>query len=294
MSKFSVDSGARSNRGRDLTRAIGGILVMSGRISEADAQRVRQLSTETGLRFGDAAVQLNLITQEDIEFALARQFNYPILSHGRNGEVSDDVVAAYDPHSHKVEELRSVRSHLLIGWLNRAPRNVLAIVSPQRGEGRSWLAANLATVFAQAGERTLLIDADLRNPQQHKFFNLNNDVGLSELMTGRAGKDIARRIQPQLRLFVAPAGRTPPNPQELISRPVFDMVLERFSKQFDLVIIDTPAAAETADAQVLAARAGSAVMVTRIHHTRRSALKTSMSSLVRAGVNVVGSILNEH
>ena len=279
---------------RDRTRAIGSILIDAGRLREDDIPEIQALAGRTGLRFGDAAVELNLITREDIEFALARQFRYPVLTHGADGNVADEVVAAYNPHCGIVEEIRTVRSRLALGWLNGASRNILAIISPERREGRSWFAANLATVFAHAGERTLLIDADMRNPRQHQLFNLNNSVGLSALLTGRAGREIARRVHPELRLFVAPAGFLPPNPQELIAGPVFDIVLNRFADQFDLVVLDTPAATDTADAEVLAARAGAAVMLTRRNRTRHAPLLAAMDGLTRSGVKVIGSVVNEY
>jgi len=276
------------------TRVIGAILVGSGRLNQSDVEQVQRLAQQTGLKFGDAAIQLKLVTQEDIEFALARQFNYPILSHGPNGIVAHEVIAAYNTQCKAVEDLRTLRSRLAIGWLKGASRNILAIASPERGDGRSWLAANLATAFAQAGVRTLLIDADMRYPRQHKLFNLNNATGLSALLTGRATRDIARRVHPQLRLFVATAGTLPPNPQELLTRPVCDVVLDQFSEHFDLVVLDTPALTETADCELLAARAGAAVMVTHLNHTRHSRLTIAMESLTRSGVNVIGSVVNEH
>jgi protein-tyrosine kinase len=280
--------------GRDHSRAFGSILVEQGRLSPADAEEIQRYARAQGMRFGDAALQLKLATPEDIEFALAQQFNYPILQCGGEGGVADDVVAAYNPTSEFVEPLRALRSHLLHRWFNDASQKVVAIVSPGRREGRSWLAANLATVFAQIGERTLLIDADMRHPRQHELFNLNNAVGLSALLTGRAGKEVARRIHPQLRLFVVPAGSMPPNPQELLVRPVFDVVLERFIDQFDVILIDTPAVTVTADAQIIARRAGAALMLARLNNTRHSELTTAMRDLSQAGINVIGSVVNEY
>jgi Mrp family chromosome partitioning ATPase len=116
---------------------------------------------------------------------------------------------------------------------------------------------------------------------------------LSALVTGRATREIARRIHPQLRMFVLTSGRLPPNPQELLSGPVFDVVLEQFTEQFDVIVIDTPAMAETADAQILAARAGNALMVARRNHTRQKKLLTAMQNLSDAGVNVLGSVIQE-
>jgi protein-tyrosine kinase len=264
---------------RDRSRAIGAILVEQGRLTPDEVERIQSYADKNHVRFGDAALQLQLLGQSDIDLAIAQQFNYPILHCGSDG-VDPDMIAAYLPQSEIVEPLRVLRSQLSLRWFNQAERKVLAVTSPGRAEGRSWLAANLATMFAQNGERTLLIDADMRHPRQHQLFNLNNSVGLSALLTGRAGREIVSRIHPRLRLFVLPAGLLPPNPQELLGRPVFDLVLTRFAEQFDLIIIDTPAASEVADAQILAARAGAAIMMARRNHTRRKAL--------------IGTVINEY
>jgi chain length determinant protein tyrosine kinase EpsG len=280
---------------RDQNRAIGNILLEAGRLSQEDVDEIRAFAGKNGLRFGDAAVQLKRATAEDVEFALSRQFNYAVFPKDLESAVDASVVAGHDPQHAVVEELRTIRSRLLLGWLNSAERNVLAVTSPERGEGRSWLSANLATVFAQAGKRTLLIDADLRRPQQHVLFNVRNDVGLTELLTGRrAGKDIAHRIHPQMRLFVVTAGLVPPNPQELLVREAFDFVLDRFAGQFDVVVLDTPAATESADAEIVAARAGAAVLLMRRHRTRQAQLVQAMDCLTRSGTKVIGTVINEY
>jgi receptor protein-tyrosine kinase len=144
------------------------------------------------------------------------------------------------------------------------------------------------------GERTLLIDADMRNAQQHRYFNLDNSLGLSALLTGRAGISTVVRVNPELRLFVLPAGNAPPNPQELLSRSIFAEVIRRCASQYDLVLIDTPAAAETSDAQVIAGKAGAAVMIARRNLSRSGRLISATQRLRTAGVNIVGCILNEH
>jgi Mrp family chromosome partitioning ATPase len=123
----------------------------------------------------------------------------------------------------------------------------LAIVSPGREEGRTYLAANLAVVFSQLGERTLLIDADMRHPRQHVLFGLPNRGGLSSLLAGRAGADVIELVAPLTNLSVLPAGPQPPNPQELLGRPVFQNFLAELDKEFDVVIIDTPACLRCVD-----------------------------------------------
>jgi len=272
-------------------RAIGAILVDEGLLTDKDVVEIQALADSSGLLFGEAALRLNRITTADLDRALGRQFNYPLLPVGPGG-VAPEVLAAYEPHCDSVEDLRTVRSRLVIDWLDRSERSVLAIVGAHRNEGRSWLAANLATVFAQAGERTLLIDGDMRHPQQHRFFNLNNNIGLSSLLSGRAGKEAARRVHPELRLFVLPAGATPPNPQELLTRHIFSVVLDGFANYFDVVLIDTPAARETADAELLAAKAGAALLVARQGKTSELALQSTFKSLTRSNVKVVGSVIN--
>jgi protein-tyrosine kinase len=277
---------------RDHGRAIGSILVEQGLLSPAGRDEVQRYATEHGIRFGDAAQKLRLLTQRDIDLAIGQQYHYPTLARGGNDGVSNEVIAGYLPQSELVEPLRALRSQLNLRWV--AEHKVLAITSPGRGEGRSWLAANLATVYAQLGMRTLLIDSDMRQPRQHRLFNLNNGLGLSALLTGRASRDIVARIHPQLRLFVLTAGTLPPNPQELLARPIFDLVLQRFSEQYDIIIMDTPAASDVADAQIVAARADAAVLLARLNHTRSKQLTATMRNLTQSGVNVIGSVITDH
>jgi protein-tyrosine kinase len=276
----------------DRSRALGSILIEQGLLKAQDIDDIQRLAAANGLRFGEAALQLGLLTQRDVDVAIAQQFNYPTVPRGGKNGVADDVVAAYLPQSELIEPLRALRSQLSLRW--ETDHKILAITSPGRAEGRSWLAANLATVFAQMGKRTLLIDADMRHPRQHVLFNLDNAVGLSALLTGRAGREIVCRIHPQLRLFVLPVGPLPPNPQELLGRQVFDLVLRLFSDQYDLIIIDTPAVAEVADAQIIAARADAAVLLARRNHTRLAQLSTTMRNLTQSGVSVIGSVITDH
>ncbi|MEO6080237.1 MAG: polysaccharide biosynthesis tyrosine autokinase [Steroidobacteraceae bacterium] len=274
---------------------IGAILVELERLSPGVIDVVKRYAAEYQIGLDEAAVRLKLVTQKDIDLALAQQFKYPTLAQGGHEGLSQEVVAAYNPQSEAVEPLRALRSQLTLRWRTLPNRTALAITSPDRGDGRSWLAANLATVFAQAGDRTLLVDTDLRRPCQHKLFNIDNSAGLSALLTGRAlGRDVVRRINPELRLYVLPAGMLPPNPQELLLRPAFELVLTRLAEQFDVIILDTPPANESADAQILAARAGAAILVARRNYSKVADLEATMGSFSEIGVTVVGSVINEH
>jgi chain length determinant protein tyrosine kinase EpsG len=274
-------------------RSIGAVLVDAGRLRPEDAQRILRLHHEKGLRFGDAGKALGLLTQGDIEFALSRQFDYPYLKRGES-LVSEEIVAAYAPFTAQVESMRALRSQLMLRWFDfEPPRKALAIVSAARNEGRSFIAANLAVLFSQLGKRTLLIDTDMRNPRQHQLFGLDNRAGLSAVLSGRAGPESVQLIPALHHLSVLPAGAVPPNPLELLSRPIFGELLHQLAAQLDVILLDSPAAAGTADAQIAAVRAGAALIVARRGATRLWRVQGVSESVAQAKVTIVGAVLND-
>ncbi len=275
-------------------RSIGAILIDAGRLSPGNAESILRAQKERGKRFGEAAIELGLLNEDDIRFALASQFDYPYLPAG-DTSLSRELVAAYEPFDPVVEHLRALRSQLILRCFDaEVLRKTLAIVSPGNGEGRSFIAANLAIVFSQLGERTLLIDADLRTPRQHELFKLGPPhAGLSGLLAGRANVETIVRVPSLLELSVLPAGTVPPNPQELLGRPAFNEVLHSLSRDFDVIIIDTPAASKYADAQTIAVRAGAALMVARKNRSSLRDLAQLTQSLQRSGAKLVGSVLND-
>ncbi|MDB5774659.1 MAG: epsG [Herbaspirillum sp.] len=275
-------------------RSIGAILIDLGRLTPEAAERILRLQRDRGMRFGDAAIELGLLTQADIEFALSRQFDYPYLLKGES-RVSEELIAAYNPFSPQVEALRALRSQLMLRWFDSdIDRKAIAVTSAARGEGRSFIAANLAVVFSQLGERTLLIDADMRHPRQHDLFGMHNRTGLSAILSSRASPPEAiQRVPSLVDLSVLPAGPMPPNPQELLGRATFPQLLEELALAFDVILIDTPAGSDYADGQTAAVRAGSALMVVRKNVSHIAAVRTLVDHFVHANVVVVGSVLND-
>ena len=274
-------------------RSIGDILVSSGRLSALDADRVLQRQQKDNSQFGDAALALKLLTREDIDFALSKQFDYAYLS-AQDTSLSPELIAAYKPFSRVGENLRAVRSQLMLRWFNNDPAHkVIAMVSPGQNEGRSFIAANLAIVFAQQGQRTLLIDGDLRKAHQHELFLLGKSAGLSGILADRAGMEAALQVPGLAGLRVLPAGAVPPNPQELLGRPAFGALLHAAAQQFDVVIIDTPAGTDYADAEIIAARARAVIIVTRKNKSLVSDTALLVCRLQDSGVMVVGSVLND-
>jgi chain length determinant protein tyrosine kinase EpsG len=272
-------------------RALGAILIDAGRLTIADAERILHASRRWGLRFGEAAVKLGVLTPEDVRFALARQYDFPYIGPGGDS-LSDELVAAYRPDSPQTESIRALRSQLLLHWVGSEPqRRCVALVSAGRREGRSRLAANLAIVFAQLGERTLLVDGDLRHPCQHALFRLDNAQGLSFALAGRGGPTLYR-IGSLASLSVLPSGPVPPNPQELLSRSNFGYLVDELRTKFDVVIFDSPATAESADAYLIAASAGAAVPVVRRNVTRYPQLQRLAHRLASARATVIGTVVN--
>ena len=281
---------SRAGAGRLAFPHVGELLV-SGGVLPADAVgRVMARQRELGIPFGEAAVDLGLVTRADVLLALAHQFDYPVLPAGDQG-VSPELVAAFEPNSERVEALRQLRSQLVLRRAAEPRLNTIAVVGVGRGEGRSWLAANLAVLFSQLGERTLLIDGDLRHPRQQELFRLAPAGGLTSRLAER-GEKCALQPHPRFgQLSVLQAGIVPPNPQELLARPAFGAQLAVARDSFQMTLVDTPAAEIGADAQLVAATCGSAVVVARRHASSQPRVARLAASLREAGVNVIGGVL---
>jgi protein-tyrosine kinase len=277
---------------RPTGRQIGTILVDEGKLTPTDTEQVLKRQRELGWRFGEAAIELNLITDSDLREALAKQYEFPYLVGGPEG-VAKELIAAWDPFHPVVEELRAVRTQLLIRWFNpQAGRRALVIASPGAREGRSFFAANFAVVFSQLGQRTLLIDADFRAPRQQSIFNIADRFGLSSVLSGRADLSAAVPVAGLTGLAVLPCGPVPPNPLELLSRGSFAALLGKAQAEYDVILIDTPPAGDYADAQSVAFRAGDVLLLSRRDHTRVDDTERAVRELSDASARIVGTVMN--
>lgn len=274
---------------RTADSSIGGLLLASGKITPESAERVLRMQKELGIRFGEAAQRLGLVTEADIQQVLARQFDYPYLQQGE-GKYSDKLIAAYQPFSPQVETLRAIRSQLMLRWMALG-RKSLVVVGVNDGDGTSLFAANLAVVFSQLGEQTLLVDANLRNPSQHEIFGLAGRQGLSDILAGRAERDVITRIESFVDLSVLGAGTLPPNPQELLSRPAFSSLRTELESSYDVVLYDSAAFSLGSDALALAARTCGVLLVARKNHTPVGDINAMTEQMLHSGAQVVGSVL---
>lgn len=270
---------------------IGRLLLQLGKITTEDTEKILRLQQEEGLLFGDAAMKLGLINDADIQQVVAMQFNYHYLQAGQ-GDFSKELVAAYEPFSQQVEAYRALRSQLMMRWFKEGNK-ALAVVSANHGEGISYLTANLAVVFSQLGARTLLIDANMREPRQHAIFNLKDNAGLSDIIVGRAGLEAVAEIESIQDLYVLSAGTIPPNPQELLGRASFTYLMKIAAENYDVVLVDTPPAKESADAQSSVERCGGALLISRLNHTKLSDIADMRNQIQMTGAKVVGAVIND-
>ena len=177
-------------------------------------------------------------------------------------------------------------------WFNQGFK-ALAVVSANTGEGASYLAANLAIVFSQLGQRTLLIDANLRQPRQHKIFALSQKQGLSDLIVGRADQSVTTKLDVFKDLSLLGAGTIPPNPQELLDSPAFTNLMLSMIGQYDIVLVDAAPATITADAQAVVSRCGGALVVSRLNHTRLDELALVREQISLTTAKVVAAVVSD-
>ncbi len=274
--------------------SIGEIIRRERRLSQEQIEQILQYQREKGVRFGEAAVALGLASQQDVLFALSQQFNYFYAPDTKRG-YSNELVAATQPFSHQAESFRAIRTQLMMRVFSQDDvRRAIAIVSPDSGDGKTFFAANLAVVLSQLGGRTLVVDADLRGPRLHELFGIESSSGLSGILSGRAETSVIKQVPDLPSLYVLPVGVTPPNPVELVERPAFALLMRELLSKFDHVVVDTPAAVYGADATVIAARCGAALVLARRGRSKVSRLQDLVATLNNSPAKLAGVILNEY
>ncbi len=261
-------------------------------ITPEQSRTIASYSKSNGMRFGEAAVALGYIDRNTLEEALSDQYGMYTADQNWEGE----PVAFTQPHSPQAEDYRTIRNALALRWFKHPQgARTLSVISPDRREGRSVMAANLAVCFAQVGFRTLLVDADMRNPIQHKMFNLDDaEAGLSAYLAERVPQPRYQVINSLPTLSVMTVGGIPPNPQELLLRKALDRLVSETVQRFEMVIFDTPAASVGADYQIIGAAAQGALMVTQQAKTKTRTAKRLVEQCSGFGIRIVGSAMLNH
>jgi protein-tyrosine kinase len=312
MENFAGQS-SNSSAPRDFEAALRATLIDRCRLSPQDIADITRVMNASGMSFAEAAVHVGKVTQEDVRTTAGflahvaeTQTGSPIqtamkkLSSGRYEIVLREgavvrpgakLLIAHNPHHERCERLRALRTELLL--LSGTSRNakVLAVVGAVGGEGRSQLSAELAIAFAQLGRKTLLVDADMRNPSLHGAFESANEDGLAQaLQTGSSPSVHPVSGLPFLRLLTA--GAPPPNALEMLSDGRFQRLVNEWSRSYDFVIVDTPPISQYADGLAIATIVGLAIAVTRARHTPFNAVKEMMKRLGTTQAEVLGGVIN--
>lgn len=201
------------------------------------------------------------------------------------------MLAWNKPEDPSIEALRGLRTSLHFAMLEAA-NNCLMITGVSPSVGKSFVSANLAAVCAKAGQKVLLVDADLRKGHLHTAFGNQNDRGLSGLLSGRMNMDEVLFHSEQDNLHYVPRGVAPPNPSELLMHKRFTDFLEEANKYYDLVVIDTPPILAVTDAALVGKQVGTSLMVVRFQKNTSGEIGHALHQLENTGVKVAGCIFN--
>ena len=201
------------------------------------------------------------------------------------------LLAESNPADLSVEALRGLRTSLHFAMLE-AKNNVLMISGPAPGIGKSFISTNFAAVAAKTGQKVLLIDADMRKGYLQQSFGVNWDNGLSDVLSNKQEFTQSVKSTPVENLDIITRGQVPPNPSELLMHPRFAELMEWASKEYDLVIVDTPPVLAVTDPSIVGAFAGTTLMVARYGQNTIKEVDVARNRFEQSGIEVKGVILN--
>ena len=235
------------------------------------------------------ALDRSMKTPEDIESKLQLPFlgTFPRVA----GDERARLVADH-PMSAAAECCRLIRTNLLFSGLAR-PLNRILVTSPVAREGKTTITLNLGIIMAQAGQKVLVIDGDLRKPSVRAALGISSTVGLTDVLLGTVRLEDA--IQPTgiPNLTVLCAGHSPPNPAELVDGPGFRQLLDQCAERFERVLVDSPPALPLTDPGILARHCDGVVVVVRSRKTRFDQARRATRMLVDVGAHMLGAVLND-
>ncbi|WP_440603775.1 CpsD/CapB family tyrosine-protein kinase [Bacillus sp. GB_SG_008] len=213
-------------------------------------------------------------------------------SRRKRDKIKEESLVTYAaPNSKVAEDYRTIRTNLQFSSVTNKDKTIV-ITSPRFGEGKSTITANLAVSIAQQGEKVLVIDADLRKPTIHKIFQLENTIGLTNVLSGKTTMEGAVVQTGIGRLCVLTSGPVPFNPAELLSSAAMETLIQKAMEQYDIILFDSPPILEVTDTSILAGRCDGVVLVIGYNHTVNEDAVESKRILGFVRGNLVGTILN--
>ena len=204
---------------------------------------------------------------------------------------TDQLITLSQPRSAAAEAFRSLRTNLMFSSVNN-PIRAMLVTSTARDDEKSLTVANVAVTFAQSGHRTVIVDADLRQPQQHSIWDIRGNRGLTDMMV-----DDGAISEPPLssttveNLEVLAAGELPPNPADLLSGKRMDEIINALKARADYVLFDSPPVLAATDAALLGIKLDAALLVVKAGDTRRDHTAQARQALERVHVRIVGAVL---
>ncbi len=198
-----------------------------------------------------------------------------------------------DSHSTIAEAYRTIRTAIFFGAPKGQTKTIL-VTSPAPGDGKTTLVSNLGIAMAQAGQKTLIIDADFRKPMQHRIFQMNHhDRGLSSVLAGMITTSEAIKRTKIEGLDLLTCGPEVPNPSELLNSEDFSKLIEYLSEVYDRIIIDSPPVMPVTDSQIIATICDITLLVLRAEKSTRKVSRQARDGLMSVGAHVLGAIVND-
>ncbi len=224
-----------------------------------------------------------------------QQFGDGKKKRGKKGRHSTELVGLLtdkDIPFNVIESYKTIRANILFTAAD-SDKKIIAVSSSNPGEGKSTSAANLAVVLAQTGSKVLLIDADMRKPVQHKIFKVRNNEGLSTLIIKKSSVTNSVKSNIINNLSLLTSGPIPPNPSELLASDNFKALMDKFSSQYDYIIIDTPPINVVSDAMLIKDLISGIMLIVRYASTTYDELSNCMKQIKLAQANVLGFVIND-
>ena len=227
------------------------------------------------------------VPKSDLQIELTNRFK----SKKQQTKGTQALLAESNPADLSVEALRGLRTSLHFAMLE-AKNNVLMISGPAPGIGKSFISTNFAAVAAKTGQKVLLIDADMRKGYLQQSFGLKWENGLSDVLSSKTEFAQSVKSTPVENLEIITRGQVPPNPSELLMHPRFAELMEWASKEYDLVIVDTPPVLAVTDPSIVGAFAGTTLMVARYGQNTVKEIDVARHRFEQSGIEVKGVIFN--
>lgn len=208
-----------------------------------------------------------------------------------NIDRKDMLIVEREPNSPISEQYKTLRTNIMFSSVDKALKTVL-VTSATPASGKSTTAANLAASFAQAGTRTLLIDADMRKPTLHLICGTRNNRGLSTVIVGGAAYNEVIKEVGDNGLHLMTSGPLPPNPAEILHSNKMKQLLNVLGDTYDMVIIDSPPLLSVTDAQIIGGNVDGTILVTNVKDNNRDHLAKAKDTLLKSNSNILGVVLN--